>query len=251
MTGPTLTSPFKNTQQLEKGGKSFTYIPASEVVNRLNAVLGVGGWSFECREVSQPDAKFLVVHGRLTACGGTFEQYGGHPVHNNTDAGDNWKSAASDAMKKCAAMIGIGLYLALKRTPDFLGVPTISAGSVPVPPTSAGPADPPAQTQASNRKEAAPEASIQSDVNGAAPSEGSIGAGAEGGGEPERERPPSRPDAMEKLQGKGLADRLAELPLETKAKFLAAKRRVGLKDGDADFMTKASQLLDQVLKEAV
>lgn len=116
MTGPTLTAPFKNTSELSKGGTTFTYVPVAEVVERLNACLGYGRWSFTVPEAFQVD-KFIVTKGRLEAMGGVYEQYGGHEVRNNTDMGDNYKSSASDALKKCAAMIGVGLYLSLGRGP--------------------------------------------------------------------------------------------------------------------------------------
>lgn len=118
MTGPTLTAPFKNTQEKQKAGRSFTYIPASEVIDRLNAVWGIGGWSFECEFIYQ-DAKNVVVKGSLTnPWGATAEQFGGQEIPGaNADLGDMFKGAASDAMKKCATHFGVGLYIPLKRTP--------------------------------------------------------------------------------------------------------------------------------------
>ena len=44
-----LSEPFPREmeRQLKKGGTSLTYIPVSEVITRLNKVLGVTKWSFE------------------------------------------------------------------------------------------------------------------------------------------------------------------------------------------------------------
>jgi recombination DNA repair RAD52 pathway protein len=53
---------------LKKGGASLTYIPISEVITRLNKVLGVDMWSYEIikceRDVLDPD--FVVAHVRLS-----------------------------------------------------------------------------------------------------------------------------------------------------------------------------------------
>lgn len=43
MSGPTLTAPFKNTQELSKGGRSFTYVPTPEVIDRLKDSHSDGG----------------------------------------------------------------------------------------------------------------------------------------------------------------------------------------------------------------
>lgn len=118
MTGPTLTSPFKNVQQLNKGGQQFTYIPAAEVIDRLNACLPE--WSFTVNVVHQ-DENFIVVKGQLAAFGQIYEQFGGQKINKRAseplDLGDDFKGAASDALKKCAAMIGVGLYIALGHEP--------------------------------------------------------------------------------------------------------------------------------------
>ena len=44
-----LSEPFPSEveKQLKKGGASLTYIPVSEVITRLNKVLGVDMWSYE------------------------------------------------------------------------------------------------------------------------------------------------------------------------------------------------------------
>lgn len=121
MTGPTLTAPFAHTSELTKGGRTFTYIPSPELIERLNAVLGYFQWSYEC-DLVHLNETFVVVKGRLSVQGAVYEQFGGQRINKNKqgeviDLGDDFKGAASDAEKKCAAQIGVGLYLSLGRGP--------------------------------------------------------------------------------------------------------------------------------------
>ena len=64
-----LSEPFPQEMErtINKGGTSLTYIPVSEVINRLNKVLGVDKWSFtivRCeRDAIDPD--FVVAHVRI------------------------------------------------------------------------------------------------------------------------------------------------------------------------------------------
>lgn len=113
---------------LSKGGTSLTYIPVSEVINRLNRVFGVSGWSSEIirceRDSLDPD--FIVAHVRLnvrtTNTSGYETQiwkdgFGGQKIKRTrsgdiVDLGDEFKGAVSDALKKAAQQFGVGLYLA-------------------------------------------------------------------------------------------------------------------------------------------
>jgi hypothetical protein len=114
-------------RQLKKGGTSLTYIPVSEVITRLNKVLGFDGWSYEIikceRDALDPD--FIVAHVRLTVYppdGAQFlivnkDGFGGQKIKRTkngdiVDLGDEMKGAVSDALKKAAQALGIGLYLA-------------------------------------------------------------------------------------------------------------------------------------------
>jgi hypothetical protein len=120
-------------RQLKKGGASLTYIPVSEVITRLNKVLGFDGWSYEIikceRDALDPD--FVVAHVRLTVHPSDFSQllivnkdafvnkdgFGGQKIKRTkngdiVDLGDEMKGAVSDALKKAAQALGIGLYLA-------------------------------------------------------------------------------------------------------------------------------------------
>ena len=113
---------------LSKGGTSLTYIPVSEVINRLNRVIGVDNWSSEIirceRDALDPD--FIVAHVRLTVrstkANGFDNQiwkdgFGGQKIKRMRDGsivdlGDEFKGAVSDALKKAAQQLGVGLYLA-------------------------------------------------------------------------------------------------------------------------------------------
>lgn len=121
-------------RQLKKGGSFLTYIPVSEVITRLNKVLGFDGWSSEIlkceRDALDPD--FIVAHVRLTVFPNgdryssvTKDGFGGQKIKRTkqgeiVDLGDEFKGAVSDALKKAAQSLGIGLYLA--RTEEALSL---------------------------------------------------------------------------------------------------------------------------------
>jgi len=125
-----LSAPFPPgvERALSKGGTTLTYIPVSEVINRLNRVVGVDNWSSEIirceRDALDPD--FIVAHVRLTIRGTKpngadhniwKDGLGGQKIKRTRDGsivdlGDEFKGAVSDALKKAAQQLGIGLYLA-------------------------------------------------------------------------------------------------------------------------------------------
>jgi hypothetical protein len=127
--------PVEMERTLTKSGVNLIYIPVSEVINRLNKVLGVDKWSFKIvrceRDASDPD--FVVAHVRLewtTAVGEDFnivtrDGFGGQKIKRNkqggiVDLGDEFKGAISDALKKAAQTLGVGLYLA--RSEDAIEI---------------------------------------------------------------------------------------------------------------------------------
>ena len=105
-----------------KGGTRLTYIPVAAVIQRLNDVLGVDAWSLKIvsvyRDATDPD--FIVAQIMLTA---EFERevvtrdaVGGQRIKRTRDGGiidlgDEMKGAVSDALKKAAQTLGVGLYL--------------------------------------------------------------------------------------------------------------------------------------------
>lgn len=122
-----LSEPFppEMERELRKGGTTLIYIPVSEVIARLNRVFGPYGWSTEIikceRDALDPD--FIVAHVRLTVKNDddwgplvTKDGFGGQKIKRTkqgeiVDLGDEFKGAVSDALKKAAQQLGVGLYL--------------------------------------------------------------------------------------------------------------------------------------------
>lgn len=104
-----------------RGGQTFYYIRQQHVTQILNRICG-HNWDFEVLR-ERMDEDQITVLGRLTIRIGQHEivksQYGGSDVKRSAkdnaplSVGDDFKSAASDALKKCAQMVGIGLDLSL------------------------------------------------------------------------------------------------------------------------------------------
>lgn len=128
-----LSEPFPQEVErvLSKGGASLIYIPVSEVINRLNRVFGVTGWSFEIVKCDRDslDPEFIVAHVRLIINSEypdfavTKDGFGGQKIKRTrngdiVDLGDEFKGAVSDALKKAAQQLGVGLYLS--RTEDAI-----------------------------------------------------------------------------------------------------------------------------------
>lgn len=139
--------PFPEEDHLSdvRGGVSITYVTGERVLTRLNETWGVHGWAFQIIEKwKDEDADECVVHGRLTVYkrqelqdftddGETtaenmtrvretihsviHEQFGSQKIKRSRgsgrplDIGFDWKGAATDALKKCASLAGIALYL--------------------------------------------------------------------------------------------------------------------------------------------
>lgn len=111
-----------------KGGTKLTYVPVSEVIQRLNDVLGMTAWSWETERVwrDEHDPDWVLAVGRMTATidgvTATKAGEGGVKVKRTrtgdeiVDLGDEFKGAASDALKKAAQKFGVALYLS--RKPD-------------------------------------------------------------------------------------------------------------------------------------
>jgi len=121
-----LSEPFPQEMEkiINKGGVNLTYIPVSEVINRLNKVFGVDKWSMtieSChRDPADPD--FVLAHVRIDWFTSDFasvsrDGFGGQKIKRTKtgailDLGDEFKGAISDAVKKVAQAFGVGLYLA-------------------------------------------------------------------------------------------------------------------------------------------
>jgi len=114
-------------EEMEKmmtvSGVNLRFIPVSEVINRLNKVLGIDSWSFEVirleRDTHEPDEIIAHINLSVDIAGKHVVKHGvggtsikrikstGKPV----DLGNSFKMAVSDALKKAAQQLGVGLYL--------------------------------------------------------------------------------------------------------------------------------------------
>lgn len=132
-----------------KDPRGLDYLTGNQVVGRLNEVLGPAHWTFSVKEHGyDPESDEIWVLGRLTAHIETPELFGdvcreqfGSQKHNRRktqnnlngpgailDYGFDLKGAATDALKKCATLIGVGLYLSEKDG----GIPQDDAPRPPV-----------------------------------------------------------------------------------------------------------------------
>lgn len=119
-----LSTPFPEELEgtLNKGGMAFRFVSVNEVIARLNEVLGVENWNFEiisCERTLEGGDN-IIAHVRLSAYVNDKllqrDAYGGAEVKAKKnggllDLGNDHKIAVSDALKKAASMIGVGLYL--------------------------------------------------------------------------------------------------------------------------------------------
>jgi hypothetical protein len=114
-----LNKPYGGHQikKVKKGPVFLDYITASDVITRLNNIF-YSNWDF--RIVDQFfdfDKGYVVVHGQMTINDVIKEQFGGSDIkfrkgtRNALDVGNDFKIAATDAMKKCASMFGVALHL--------------------------------------------------------------------------------------------------------------------------------------------
>lgn len=100
-------------------GDDLTYITGEQCASRLNDVLGYNGWSFRITEHGiHSEADEIWVLGELVVQGQFVrQQFGSQKIKRAKttgtiiDIGFDLKGAATDAMKKCASLIGVGLYL--------------------------------------------------------------------------------------------------------------------------------------------
>lgn len=101
-------------QRPGKGGKTFTYVEGGYVIARLNQIFSPVGWDFEViSERIEPTE--VVVRGKITikdhknGFSISKTQYGTKERNAGVPLGDTLKAAATDCLKKCASLFGIGL----------------------------------------------------------------------------------------------------------------------------------------------
>jgi hypothetical protein len=99
-------------------GKRLSYLETHVVIERLNE--GCDAWSFELVQHHVYKVEVVVV-GRLTADSIVKMAFGGSAITFNAagkvvSLADDLKAAASDALKKAASMLGVGLELYARRS---------------------------------------------------------------------------------------------------------------------------------------
>lgn len=135
-----LAAPFDPTEvkARQQAGRTFHYVTARVVMNRLDKVLGPECWwdeyqpfenSVLCKlSIRLPDGQVL-----------TKQDAGG--VAGMQDPGDDDKSAFSDALKRAAVKLGVGRYLYRDGVATFNGEPTAAppaSNPAPAPPVPQG-----------------------------------------------------------------------------------------------------------------
>lgn len=121
--------PKEMERNLNKGGTNLTYIPVSEVINRMNKVLGVENWSFSIKgytEIGDSIVAHVTVIATIDGKEVSRDGVGGQKIKRikatglAVDYGDEVKGAVSDALKKAVQTLGVGLYLA--RSDDAMEI---------------------------------------------------------------------------------------------------------------------------------
>ena len=97
-------------------GRQLDYVEGHTVIQRLTDAFD-GDWSFEIQSYQILDEE-VVVLGRLVANGIVQKsQFGSSSITRTRETGkpvsigDDIKAAATDALKKCATLLGVALYL--------------------------------------------------------------------------------------------------------------------------------------------
>ena len=116
-----LQAPFTDEvkQRPGRGGMTFDYIDARTTMQRMDDTVGLVGWEFHIKGILTEVRNGPAVHGSLTihtADGPRTHEDVGYP--NGPDDEEPLKSAASDALKRCAVHIGVGRHLYFDATPQ-------------------------------------------------------------------------------------------------------------------------------------
>ena len=98
-------------------GKTLDYVETHAVIQRLNDALE-SHWSFELLEHRiMIETNEVLVLGKLSSNGFSKCQFGSSTITRVKETGeivslaDDLKAAASDSLKKCASLLGVGLHL--------------------------------------------------------------------------------------------------------------------------------------------
>ncbi|NWG03592.1 MAG: hypothetical protein HXY44_12125 [Syntrophaceae bacterium] len=122
-----LEKPFEPSQIKQRQGKFghiLDYVEGHVVTSRLNDAFD-GNWSFEVVKYRiLKDTDEVLVLGKLTAEGVTKMAFGSKEIERSKDTkaiislGDDLKAASTDALKKAASLLGVGLYLYSDQRPN-------------------------------------------------------------------------------------------------------------------------------------
>jgi hypothetical protein len=134
-----LAAPFDVTFRDLRGGIDLEYITGEQATTRLNETLGFLNWSFRIVEHgihAEADECWALGELTVTIDNRTVsrQQFGSQKIKRSRasgtplDIGFDLKGAATDALKKCASLVGVALYLWKKAPPVSLGT-----GGAPVP----------------------------------------------------------------------------------------------------------------------
>lgn len=109
-----LSRPFDQTLIKQKPGPrgsgiTYPYVVGRHYIERLNEAFEYG-WSFEVVE-HHASEKEVIVLGKLTTPLGVKQQFGGQRLDERHELSDGYKGAVTDALKKCASLLGIGLHI--------------------------------------------------------------------------------------------------------------------------------------------
>jgi hypothetical protein len=106
-------------------GKKLDYIEGHAVIQRLNDAFD-GDWSFTIthHEILKETDEVIVI-GQLNADGIVKSQFGSSRITRAKETGDiisladDLKAAATDALKKAATLLGVGLHLYRNERPQW------------------------------------------------------------------------------------------------------------------------------------
>ena len=122
-----LEKPFEPSQIKQRQGNFghiLDYVEGHVVTSRLNDAFD-GNWTFEIVKYRiLKDTDEVLVLGKLTAEGVTKMAFGSKEIERSKDTkaiislGDDLKAASTDALKKAASLLGVGLYLYSDQRPN-------------------------------------------------------------------------------------------------------------------------------------
>jgi hypothetical protein len=100
-------------QREGRAGMTFDYIEDETVMDRADAVLGLGKTSWEFSPVTDTCVKGTLI---VTWPDGTVSSYQDFGYSNRTDSDQHYKEAVSDAIRRLGRFIGIARYLYHKHS---------------------------------------------------------------------------------------------------------------------------------------